>query len=328
MKRIFAAILALCMLLSLAACGEPDATTAAPTTEANKSVELVTAFETDSGTSMGAFSMAFAYDDNYRSGTMTMLKDDQEAPGTFTCDENYNINHMEINLEEVDGQYTLLVIDCTFDDAHRLLSAQVKLRQGEEESLRYSAEYRYDSEGRKVYSKVHLADTYMSASTIEYREDGQVSKQTTEYQVGGNPAQVTVVGYTYDELGYIKSMYAQDDAGNAQMEMLATFEIEKDGVRYTLEQDGNKLVLLMNDQKKIVLQESYQNDELINKIQSQYDDAGRLLRLEQWSAIGDMAVVITYAYSADGRLLEHKQTNNGEESFVQRTTFQTVEISK
>ena len=329
MKKVFATLLTLCLLLCLAACGEPAATTAAPTTEADTSVELVTAYECDNSTSMGAFSMGFAYESDYRSGSMTMLKEDEEAPGTFTCDENYNINHMEIQLDLVDDQYTLLVIDCTFDDAHRLLSAKVLIRSGEKEELRYSAEYAYDSQGHRTKSKIEVPGMYTSEAIVEYREDGQVLRQITTVQSGSAvAANTSVVAYEYDENGHMKSIKMYDENDQLLQELPATYEVKEDGTYYTLAEGNNKIVMVVNDKGQAVRQETYTAGELMVRIASTYDDAGRLIRSEQWSAYNDTTIVNSYAYSADGRLQEQKTEENGEEKVAVRTTFQTVEIAK
>lgn len=328
MKRFFATLLALLMLLSLAACGEPDATTtAAPTTEANKSVELVTAYETDNSTSMGAFSMGFAYENDYRSGTMTMLKDDQEAPGTFTCDENYNINHMQIQLDEVDNQYTLLVIDCTFDDAHRLLSAKVLLRNGEEETVRYSAEYAYDSQGHKTKTQIEVPDMYTSITTTEYREDGQVLRQSNTVKAShAQAASTSVVAYEYDETGRMKSINMYDENDQLLQQIPATYEIKEDGTYYTLEEGSNKIIMVVNDKGQAFRQETYSGGELMVSITTTYDDAGRLIRMEQRISQTDTTIIQTYSYTAGGRLQEQKMTQDGVETVALRVTFQTVEI--
>ncbi len=338
MKRVFAILLAMSLFLTLAACGKrdtagdktttvaPTTTTVAPaTTQANTRVDLVTAYETDTSASMGSFSMHFTYESDYRGGTMVMKKDGQEAPGTFTCDENYNINHMQIDLEKVEAENTILVIDCTFDDAHRILSANLQLKGTEKDLFLFRAEYGYDTEGRKVYSKVAVSDKYVTITSIEYREDGQVLRQRTELQINGATT-INVIGYEYDEEGRIQAMVGYDLDGTPLGQIPATHEVKEDGIHYTIEADSTKTVLVVNDKAQIVLQESYSGDELISRIKTEFDDAGRAVRLEQWVAYTNATTVITYVYTADGRLQESKQVTGEQEIVAQRTTFQTMEI--
>ncbi len=330
MKKLFALLLALCLLLTFAACGEPEESKAPNNdkpgaTKPNPSVELVTAYETESSSTLGSFRMDFTYDETYRSGTAVLTKDGEDISGTFTCDENYNINHMDFTVDE-EGEVNHFLIDCTFDDAHRLLTAKVLLRGEKHEVLRYSAEYKYDSEGRNVYSKLYLTDTYMSTTTVEYREDGQILKQTTELQVGGNPAQVSVVSYTYDEQGYIKSMAMSGGEGTLPLEYPATYEVKEDGVHYTMERDTSTLCLVVDENGKIILQDSYGAGELISSIKTEYNEAGQVIRMEQRFPQSNTTTVVTYSYTPGGRMQEQKQTANGAETIIQRTTFQTAEI--
>lgn len=330
MRRAFALVLALGLLFSLAACGEPEPTgTKKPgttTTQPDPSVNLVTAYETDNSICLGKFAMAFTYNSDCRGGTAVVRADGKEHPGTFTCDENYNINHMQFALTD-DDEKSELVINCVFDDAHRLLSAKVTMKSGDQEELRYRTQHVYDSQGRNTENNVEVPGRYTTSSKREYRQDGQVLRQTiTNQSHPSASAMTTVMAYEYDENGHMKSIQVFDESGELVQELPATYEVKNDGIHYTLEQGSDKIIMVVDEKGQVILQENYSNGQLTVRMTTEFDEAGRVLRTERQLLQVDTTIVITYVYTADGRLQEQKTTENGTVTTMNRTTFETVEI--
>lgn len=353
MKRVFAFLFSLCLLLSLAACGEPAATTqgngpattttggesdpvptttVTPTTVPNapKTVDLVTAYETEDGTLMGQhmadYRMDFVYADDYRSGTVTLSSKTEGATlqGTFTCDEHYNINAMQFHEDDTVASFVMI-----FDDQHRLLSAESSLTADGKTELRYKALHTYDDLGNCTYSQTYMADMYQLITENTYDSRGRLVYQkvaNTFYSGETESTTTSASAYEYDENGAIKAIENHDADGQLLLRVEFTVEPEGENHRCTAELNGSKIVFVVNSQGKTVLTEMYNADGLYNRIENILDDHGRLVTQTQWSIYTESTTVTNYTYTADGRQVTHTCTVNGQESVMAHTTFQTVEI--
>lgn len=330
MKKLFALLLALVMLLSLAACGEPDESKAVnnekpgTTTLPDTTVELVTAYETE-GNTFAAFRLEFTYDGTYRTGTVTMSAEDESFPGTFTCDENYNINHIEIDFSEEEGDNARFFIDCTFDDAHRLLTAKMEIKSDDEQRLLYTAEYAYDDQGHTTYQRTERPGQLIYISKSTYNEAGQILRQETTTENSSSYTSVTC--YSYDEDGFMTSLWMEDEQGNLIEKMDFTRSTTGDETLYTAETGATKLVIVQNKDRQLLRQESYSAGELVLRFEQEYNEAGQLIKQRQDIIPNNQSITNEYAYTASGRLASHTQKATGQEAhIVSKTTFMTVEI--
>jgi hypothetical protein len=333
MKKLFALLLALVMLLSLAACGEPDESkavnnekpgTPTPTTQPDNKVELVTSYE-GGGNSVDAFRLDFTYDNTYRAGTVTMTANDESVSGTFTCDENYNINHIDVDFSELEGGNAHFYINCTFDDAHRLLTAKMELKSDNGERLIYAGEYAYDDQDHTTYQRTERPGQLIYISKSTYNEAGQILRQETTTENSASYTSVTC--YSYDAEGFMTSLWMEDGQGNLIEKMDFTRETVGDKIHYTCETGSNKLVIVQNKDHQLLLQERYSAGTLVIRIELEYNDAGQLIKQSQDTVPTNQSITNEYAYTASGRLASHTQKTTGQEAhIVSKTTFMTVEI--
>jgi hypothetical protein len=333
MKKLFALLLALVMLLSLAACGEPDESksvnnekpgTPTPTTQPDNKVELVTSYE-GGGNSVDAFRLDFTYDNTYRAGTVTMTANDESVSGTFTCDENYNINHIDVDFSELEGGNAHFYINCTFDDAHRLLTAKMEIKSDDEQRLLYTAEYAYDDQGHTTYQRTEHPGQLIYISKSTYNEAGQILRQETTTENSSSYTSVTC--YSYDEDGFMTSLWMEDEQGNLIEKMDFTRSTTGDETLYTAETGATKLVIVQNKDRQLLRQESYSAGELVLRVEQEYNEAGQLIKQRQDIIPNNQSITNEYAYTASGRLASHTQKTTGQEArIVSKTTFMTVEI--
>lgn len=337
MKKLFALMMALMMLLTLAACGEPEATknpnnekpgTPTPTTQPDNKVELVTSYE-GGGNSVDAFRLDFTYDNTYRAGTVTMTANDESVSGTFTCDENYNINHIDVDFSELEGGNAHFYINCTFDDAHRLLTAKMELKSDNGERLIYAGEYAYDDRGHTTYQRTEYPGRLITINKTTYNEAGQPLRQetTTDSTAAGGSTYTSVACYSYDAEGFMTSLWMEDGQGNLIEKMDFTRETVGDKIHYTCETGSNKLVIVQNKDHQLLLQERYSAGTLVIRIELEYNDAGQLIKQSQDTVPTNQSVTTEYTYTAGGRLESQIQSSTDLGTrIMSKTTFMTVEI--
>ncbi len=354
MKKLFCIVLSILLLLSLAGCPANDAqqtdptenptlgstettpstgTTTVPTTipDEPETVELVTAYECGGGSLLGIYAekyrMEFAYADDYKSGTVKLTINDVTADGTFTCDENYNINKIEV---QEDGATILL--ECTFDDAHRLTSAKsTVLEDGKEPDVRHESANRYDEAGRSVYTKQVVPGEMASITETQYNDQGKILRQTmtTEVYMEGNAGYTAIVSYEYDENGYTTGVTATDGNGTQTIALAVTHEVKGDEVHYTYSLQGIKMMAVVEKNGKVIRQETYNGDTVVSVVEIRYDDQGRLIHQTQTTSQPNYSFTSTstYTYSQSGRLIERTQTRSDDSVPVyQRTEFTIVTL--
>lgn len=339
MRKLLALILSLAMILTLAACsGDPidtnptddptGTTTSDPTNLPDKpeTVDLVTAYETENGLVLGgAYRMDFVYGSDYRSGTVTLSSESNEntLEGTFTCDENYNINSIEIHEDDTVANFVM-----TFNSDHQLLSVEINSTTDGETTLLYSAKYAYNDRGNSTYSERFVPGLLHYISETEYDAQNRILRQksTTGYYVD-DALQTTSSSNTYEytENGALKAISSYDDQNQLVGSVEFTAVPEGENFRCTAEMDGSKMVMVMTPQGKSLLTEMYNGTELYNKIETTVDEQGRIHTQTQWSIYSDATTVTTYDYAANGRLSSCIMETNGVETIVERTTFTTVQ---
>lgn len=351
MKRLFSCLLYVCLLLSLTACGAPAATTTqapavpttlpasspatqpsvpatSPTTQPTaKTVELVASYEMGEGMLLGnqalyGYRMSFTYDAGYRSGTVVLDLDGQIANGSFTCDENYNINRIQF-LEEG----AQVIFEITFDDAHRKLSARSYVVENGVTDVRYEETFRYDAQGRTVYAKRDYAGEMSQLTETEYNEAGLVTRQST-VTTDGTASHSSIVVSEYNEKNILSAMHYYDGQGQLMMTLPFTHTPDGENTRCTADMDGAKMVMLVNPQGKAIRTEMHNADGIYNWLESEFDLQGRLVLQKQWSVYTGSVVTTAYTYTADNRLISQINTVEDGMTIVQWTEFITVEIAQ
>lgn len=341
MRYILAFLLTISLLLSLTACGKPapttpggqadtptQAPTVAPTTQPSPvTVDLVLSYENEEGTLLGnhvgAWRMDFTYEADHRSGTVVLTMPDETANGSFTCDENYNINAITFLEEEATVSFVM-----TFDDAHRLTSATSSVTEAGQTQLRYGAKYMYDDAGRTLYQEQHYVGQMLQITATEYRPDGKVLRQTmiVQPEMEGASPTTMVTAYRYDSADHLQAIEYCDAEGNVIQNLAFTHSMEGENDCYTTTMGSESLVMVFDPQGKLIRQDSYSGEELINRNEMEYDAKGNVLRQTSWVSYSDATVVKVYTYTDSGRLASYSQILDGETYLQQRTTFETMEI--
>lgn len=327
MKRIFSLLLVL--MFALCGCHRPDGDpTQTTTTQTVQEVALVTAYYNNQTNVMGAVDMTFTYGETYRDGTVTLNRGKETYTGTFTCDENYNINSIRVPVDEI----TTLQITCSFDDQHRLLSAEIWMEDSDERNRVYHAQYAYDSAGRMTYT---MLETEMTKTTLQrtYNEKGWLLRviQTVESGFTGTGSATSITGYEYDHEGHIQATVTYDERGKLLNKVEFTYTVQSDRIRYeqiqyeSIQTFTTQRIIETDLQGNIILQEFSNGKEVFSRAETEYDQAGRIIR-QTHIMMNTARIETTYEYTPDGRLAQQKTVTNDKETVI-RTTFQTVQIT-
>lgn len=344
MKKLLALLLALIMVLSLAACGEPadgdkgdnkdngkenahntdpSGTTQRPS-PADQWVDLVTSYQSVQlgvlERHIGEYTLNFEYNNTYTGGTAEMITDGQAHTGTFTCDKNYNINHIEIALEEAD-----LVMDMTFDDQHRLLSAVIQGKNETESELLYKLERSYDSKGKMTrdYFEIPM-DEMISQVEYAYNEAGFLVENITSIIFSG-VENYLVQRFVYMD-GYMTAIEQYDKNGVMIISIPFEYEDQGDKIRYSGSDPLNEMVIIHDKQGNLLGQEVYVAGEFNFRVEYTYDGRGNRLSENTFIAATDTNNHVEYTYTEDGRLTETRNFVKGVEAGFQKTTFIQVLI--
>lgn len=306
MKRIFAAVLALTLLLSLAACkkeqpSETDptgtqATDAAdstdPTAETDNSgvdrsdvtvLSAITATGAD-----GSTSYAYTWETLERRLMTTMTA---EAGGTemslsFTYRETEKAG-------TVTGLSSGVVIDFVWDENGRIVTLTETSTGGT-----YSAGYTYDEEGRCVEKTVSrngelastVAYTYEGGALVKEittLPDGSVSNQKTcAYNESGDLEQETTQWSGADEV-VKKYTYTYNDSGNAISRItLDGADVQTDKHVYTYDADG-----------RVLTDTAFDGETRTSHTEYTYDENGSLTKEQQYLTGEDAARTVEYTYT-------------------------------
>lgn len=333
MKKAFALVLALTLLLSLTACGEPEQTSAPDATNEAEDVQLVTSYTSDSDVVSvildSAYTMDFSYNADYTGGTVELTYGSESLQGSFTCDENYNINSIRLQKEIYE-----LRLDMTFDSSHRLLTATVETTDGTSSELFYTTSREYDAAGRVITNAVEDYRRSLSLLTkMEYDDAGRLLRQSSTAL--GN---TTIMEYIYGWDGYMTEMRISSvNAGGEeklQDALFAQYVVKNNRICYRLQEtpdagDADMIYLEVDMQGHFLLQEQHSGGELISRIEQTYDENGRLIRTRietVLSADTVTEIIYTYTYTVDGRPAEQICWMDGYQQSRTATTFKTVKI--
>ncbi len=327
MKRLLGLLLVL--MFALCGCHRPDGDpTQTTTTQTVQEVALVTAYYNSQTDSMGKVDMAFTYGETYRDGAVTLKAEEATYTGTFTCDENYNIHSIRVPVNKV----ATLQITCSFDDQHRLLSAEIWMEVSDERHRVYHAQYAYDSAGRMTYTMVETEMTKTSLQRI-YNEKGWLLRaiQTVVSGFTGTGSVTSVTGYEYDDEGHIQAAVTYDERGKLLDKVEFDYTVLNDRIRYeqiqyeSTQTFTTRRIIETDLQGNIILQEFRNGKEVLSRAETEYDQAGRIIRQTQ-IMMNTARIETTYEYTPDGRLAQQKTVTNDQETVI-RTTFQTVQIT-
>lgn len=286
MKKLFALLLSLCLLLSLAACGEPAEDTQPKATDPGKTTQPQT---TEPGATQPADEGDFLWD----------------AEGT--ADEICTLVEM-LYKDLTDDTEASLTMDVT--DKGQILSVS----NGERNQ---QAQVEYDEKGFPTAIKVTEDGAVVTTVNFTFDAGGNLLRVTSpEYELD--------TSYTYDGNGNVLTVTTADSTEERTYDEkgnLLTCTEHRNGkvweYTYTYDSDGNKLTgqTLLDGELRNAWENTYENGNLVSEKNGSdeyrytYDDMGNQLACDFYRD-GEFVWNQTYTYDADGNCTS--ETSDGE----------------
>lgn len=275
MKKLFALLLSLCLLLSLAACGEPAEDTQPKDTEPEKTTQPQT---TEPGATQPNEEASFLWDEEGSEEVCTLVE--------MLCKD------LEENTE------TSLTMDVT--DKGQILSVS-------NEERGQQAQVEYDEKGFPTAIKVTEDGAVVTTVNFTFDASGNLLRVTSpEYNLD--------TSYTYDDNGNVLTITNPDSTEECTYDEkgnLLTSKVSRSGklweYTYTYDADGNQLTgkVTLDGELRSERLNTYENGNLVSEkdgsdeYRSTYDDQGNLLTYEFYRD-GEFVWNQTYTYDADG----------------------------
>ena len=276
MRKLFALLVSLCLLLSLAACGEPAEDTQPKDTEPGKTTQPQT---TEPGTTEPKEEVRFFWDEEGSEEVCTLVE--------MLCKDLQENTEISLTMDVTDKGQIL-----SLSNGERNQQAQVE----------------YDEKGFPTAIKVTEDGTVITTVNFTFDANGNLLKVTSpEYQLD--------TSYTYDDNGNVLTITnpdsteecTYDENGNELTRKRYASNGKLWEYTYTYDADGNQLTgkVTLDGELWSERSNTYENGNLISEIngsdeyRSTYDAQGNLLTYDFYRD-GEFVWNQTYTYDADG----------------------------
>lgn len=286
MKRLLALLLSLCLLLSLAACGEPAETTQPKDTEPGKTTQPDT---TEPDATQPSEEVSFLWDEDGSDKEITILTE-------------------MLYKDLADATEASLTMDIT--DKGQILSVS-------NEERNQQAQVEYDEKGFPTAIKVTEDGAVVTTVNFTFDASGNLLRVTSpEYKLD--------TSYTYDDNDNVLTITNPDSTEECTYDEkgnLLTSKVSRSGklweYTYTYDSDGNELTgkVTLDGELRSEWSNTYENGNLVSEKNDSdeyrytYDDKGNQLTCDFYRD-GEFVWNQTYTYDADGNCTS--ETSDGE----------------